>query len=221
MIRRWLMISCCKRRCREEVRTRFQPTFSCQCDASGRSQRNDIYILLHSGLLDVGLPFQSLVIISSAAACVRPLVGVTLWRGADNCGEMSAIWQRICLFRLKLTWSDETSLSSLIREFICFLFSHRLIAAVASNLCESSSVPHPPPSAAARLLQQTHVWLLPGERSQLGLSRCALLYKSHFFSSCHVLHLPVSNEMHTQPAQPSPMFLSVSLSSPLSTTITP
>ena len=50
-------------------------------------------------------------------------------------------------FRLQPTWSDETSLSLLIREFICFLFSHRLIAAVATNSCETSSVPHPPPSS--------------------------------------------------------------------------
>lgn len=204
------MINCCKHRCREEARTRFQPTFSCQCDASGRSQRNDIYILLHSGLLDVGLPFQWMII-SSTAACVRPLVGVMLCRGADNCGEMSAIRQRICLFRLKPTWSDETSLSSLIREFICFLFSHRLIAAVASNSCETSSVPHPPPStlhlATARLLQQTHVCLLPSERSQLGLSRCAPLQKPLFLFLSRSPSSCVKRNAHTaSPTLPPPCF---------------
>lgn len=72
---------------------------------------------------------------------------------SDNCGEMSVIQQNICLFRPKSTWSDETSLSLLIREFICFLFSHRLIAAVALNSCETSSGPPTPP--IARLLRQT------------------------------------------------------------------
>lgn len=65
------------------------------------------------------------------------------WGCPDNCGERSVIQQNICLFRPKPTWSDETSLSLLIREFICFLFSHRLIVAVALNSCETSCG-HPP-----------------------------------------------------------------------------
>lgn len=88
----------------------------------------------------------------------RPLCRCdALQRMSDNCGEMSVIQQNICLFRPKPTWSDDTSLSLLIREFICFLFTHRLIAAVASNSCETSSAPPTPPfpSPIARLLRQT------------------------------------------------------------------
>lgn len=126
---------------------------------------------------------------------------------SDNRGEMSVIQQNICLFRPKPTWSDETSLSLLIREFICFLFSHRLIAAVASNSCETSSgPPTPPPSPIARLLRQTPSVCFPAKVHSSDSSAAARSSTKATFS------LPVTfpiflSQMHSH-RSPTTMFLS-------------
>lgn len=133
------------------------------------------------------------------------LVGVKLCRGADNCGEMSARESAFSGWSRPEWWNFLVFTNPWVHLFPVFTSANCGcgIKFVWNQQCStpSTSTLHP---ATARLLQQTHVCLIPSEHSQLGLSRCALLYKSHFFSSCHVLHLPVSNETHTQPAPPPP-----------------